>query len=223
MAYAAAGAAALFATWLRRLLDPLLGADFPFPTLFVAVLAIAWWAGFGPALLALVLGSLSATFFLLPSPAAWPVLGADQQLALGRFFIAGLAVALLGGALRRASGRADAVITDGRVERDQLRVALDHVGDGVIVADAQGRVCSLNRLAERLTGWHAEQARGQPLDRIFRIMNETTGTIVQSPLVSVLRARQPVALAEGHGADHGRRSAPADRRYRGADPERGHH
>jgi len=50
---------------VRLLLDPLLGTEFPFATLFVAILFTAWFAGFGPALVVVVIGAIFSDYFLL--------------------------------------------------------------------------------------------------------------------------------------------------------------
>ena len=42
-------------------------------------------------------------------------------------------------------------------------VALASIADGVITADAEGRVRYLNPAAEALTGWNAGEAAGRPL------------------------------------------------------------
>jgi hypothetical protein len=66
----------------RLLFAPLIGYQFPFATLFFAVLVSAWFGGVRPALMAALLGGLSAMFFLLP-PAGFAVRGLDQQVGLG--------------------------------------------------------------------------------------------------------------------------------------------
>ncbi|HEX8200023.1 MAG TPA: PAS domain S-box protein, partial [Isosphaeraceae bacterium] len=64
------------------------------------------------------------------------------------------------------------------------------------VADAGGRVEALNRVAESLTGWAAAEARGRPLEEVFRLVDEATGAPVETPVAQVLRAGDVVALAE---------------------------
>lgn len=52
-----------------------------------------------------------------------------------------------------------------------LTTALRSIGDGVIATGADGRVLLMNRIAEELTGWPLEEARGEPLDRVLRIVD----------------------------------------------------
>jgi PAS domain S-box-containing protein len=71
-------------------------------------------------------------------------------------------------------------------QREQLRVTLTSIGDGVITTDTQGRVTLLNRVAEALTGWTNEEAAGQPLFNVFRIIDERTRQTAEDPVANVL-------------------------------------
>jgi PAS domain S-box-containing protein len=53
----------------------------------------------------------------------------------------------------------------------------------------------MNQVAEQLTGWALNNAVNKPLDKIFCIMNETTGKTVESPVAKVLRTGLIVGLA----------------------------
>lgn len=61
--------------------------------------------------------------------------------------------------------------------------------------DAAGRVELLNPVAERLTGWAEDEARGKFLVEVFRIVNEDTLATVESPVGRVLRDGVTVGLA----------------------------
>ena len=50
-----------FATGARILLDPVLGRQYPFPTIYLAVIATAWYGGLRPALVSVVVGALAAS------------------------------------------------------------------------------------------------------------------------------------------------------------------
>jgi PAS domain-containing protein len=45
----------------------------------------------------------------------------------------------------------------------------------------------MNPVAEKLTGWKEQEAKGRPLNDIFRIVNEKTRQPVESPVSKVLR------------------------------------
>ncbi len=80
-------------------------------------------------------------------------------------------------------------------EREQLRVTLTSIGDGVIVTDAAGQVRLMNRVAEALTGWTEPEATGQPLEQVFRVVNEETRAAVGNPVSRALRHGGMVGLA----------------------------
>lgn len=74
-------------------------------------------------------------------------------------------------------------------------VTLNAIGDAVISTDARGRVEFINPVAESLTGWTSEEARGRPLRDVFHIVNEETRDPVEDPVVRVLREGVVVGLA----------------------------
>jgi len=80
-------------------------------------------------------------------------------------------------------------------QRQQLQVTLASIGDGVVVTDREGHVTFLNPVAAELTGWNTQEATGQPLDRVFRIVNEETRRPVENPVTRVLREGVVVGLA----------------------------
>ncbi|MCA9114607.1 MAG: PAS domain S-box protein [Planctomycetaceae bacterium] len=80
-------------------------------------------------------------------------------------------------------------------ERDLLSVTLASIGDGVITTDAEGRVTNLNGVAEALTGWSTQDAVGQPLEVVFRIVNEDSRQTVDNPATRALRDGVVVGLA----------------------------
>ena len=69
----------------------------------------------------------------------------------------------------------------------RYRITLMSVGDAVISTDAQGRVKLMNPVAETLTGWRADEARGKPLEEVFHVVDENTRKAAESPVNRVLR------------------------------------
>jgi PAS domain S-box-containing protein len=82
-----------------------------------------------------------------------------------------------------------------RESEDRLARVLKSIGDAVIVTDAQTRITRMNPVAERLTGWTIQEAEGELLSRIFRIVNETTRQTVESPADKVKTTGSIVGLA----------------------------
>ncbi len=77
----------------------------------------------------------------------------------------------------------------------RYRTIVQSIGDGVIATDAQGNVTMLNPVAEMLTGWSDEEARGKPLETIFTIINEESRQPVVNPVTRVLQKGRIVGLA----------------------------
>lgn len=80
-------------------------------------------------------------------------------------------------------------------ESEWLRVTLSSIGDGVVTTDEDGRVLTLNAVAESLTGWTQKEARGRPIGEVFVIVNEATRQPVENPVAQALRDGRVVGLA----------------------------
>ena len=81
-------------------------------------------------------------------------------------------------------------------EREKyLSRTLDSIGDAVITTDTGGRVVRMNPVAEQLTGWTLDEARGQQLTQVFHIVNAHSRKPVDNPVEKVLREGQIVGLA----------------------------
>jgi PAS domain S-box-containing protein len=77
----------------------------------------------------------------------------------------------------------------------QLRTTLDSIGDGVITCDAAGHIEMMNPVAMELTGWQQQEAKGQPLEKVFNIVSETNRETVENPVSKVKRLKHIVGIA----------------------------
>ena len=77
----------------------------------------------------------------------------------------------------------------------ELATTLRNVGDGVISTNLAGSIRFMNKVAERLTGWTEQSARGSRIEDVFRIVNEETRATVANPVQSILRHGKFVGLA----------------------------
>jgi len=80
-------------------------------------------------------------------------------------------------------------------EKELLRSTLLSIGDGVVTTDQQGKVTSINKVAEQLTGWTQEEAIGKPLEEVFNIINECTRERCENPVHKVLEIGNTIELA----------------------------
>jgi len=82
-------------------------------------------------------------------------------------------------------------------EKERAQVTLDSIGDAVLVTDLAGTVTYLNLEAESLTGWSRDEAVGQPLSKVFRIIDGTSREIAPNPAHRAIAEDRTVELAIG--------------------------
>lgn len=82
--------------------------------------------------------------------------------------------------IKAAEQAKQAALDDLSGERERARVTLECIGDAVISTNARGHVTYLNPVAERLTGWLREEAGGQALDRVFKVIDPKNGKPIES-------------------------------------------
>lgn len=80
-------------------------------------------------------------------------------------------------------------------EKELIAVTLQSIGDGVIAADTDGVVMLLNPVAGSMTGWPPEEAIGQPLGEVMRVLDERT----RRPMPDVLSRLREDSEAPGSG------------------------
>jgi PAS domain S-box-containing protein len=188
IAYTVGIAALVGAVLLRWLLDPLLGNSLPLVTLYGAVAVAVWVGGYRPAVLVTFLGYFACNYLFI-EPRARISVGDIQSIVglIAYLFTCSLIIAI-GEAARVARARAN--------HRGELfRVTLASIGDAVITTGTDGRVTYLNAVAESLTGWRHQEALGQPLDNVFRIVNEESRQPLDSPATRALRDNAVVGFA----------------------------
>lgn len=73
------------------------------------------------------------------------------------------------------------------IKNQYLETTLRSVGDGVISTDKDGVVVFLNKAAELLTGWTNESAKDQPVETVYRIVDDKTGETGENRAVKAIR------------------------------------
>jgi diguanylate cyclase (GGDEF)-like protein/PAS domain S-box-containing protein len=72
-------------------------------------------------------------------------------------------------------------------ERERALVTLRSIGDGVITTDANGQITFINPVAENLTGWQNEMAKGQTLEKVYPIIDEINHSPIENLVERCLR------------------------------------
>jgi PAS domain S-box-containing protein len=82
-----------------------------------------------------------------------------------------------------------------RRQREWLQVTLSSIGDAVIATDTSGRISFLNPVAQTLTGWQPAEAERQPVQSVFRIINEKSREPGEDIIQRVLHEGVIITLA----------------------------
>ena len=82
-------------------------------------------------------------------------------------------------------------------EKERAQVTLQSIGDAVISTDADGHIEYINPIAEALTAWSLDEARGRPLGDVLNLVNEITREPIENPLLCALGRSE-----SGASADH---------------------
>lgn len=120
---------------------------------------------------------------------------ADQIVGFLAYLGSCALIVWFGEALRRTTSKVQESELAARDHAQRLQVTIHSIGDAVVSTDSRGRVTLLNPVAEALTGWSSEEARGRPLTEVFDIVNETTREPVENPVDKVLETGRIVGLA----------------------------
>jgi diguanylate cyclase (GGDEF)-like protein/PAS domain S-box-containing protein len=80
-------------------------------------------------------------------------------------------------------------------EKERAQVTLNSIGDAVLSTDIAGKVTYLNQVAETMTGWRLDEARGRPLAEIFRIIDGVTRLPAENPGQRAILENRVVGLA----------------------------
>lgn len=165
-----------------------MGDAFPLVTLFGAVAAAAWAGGYRVAIPVTLVGYVACHYLFIPPRGHLDLNSSANQFGLVAYLFTCSLIIVFGEAARVAQTRVTQT-------REVFRVTLRSIGDAVITTDTEARVTYLNEVAETLTGWSHGDALGQPLERVFQIVNEVTRNPVGNPATRALREGIVVGLA----------------------------
>jgi PAS domain S-box-containing protein len=157
--YAVALLAAGFAVLARQLLTPFLEDSYPYIVAFLAVIFVAWEAGFGPTVLCTVVVGLATDLILVPPRGELFTGGLPERVGLGLFLFSGVGAGVLGESQRQARVRAERALAEARdrqVELDRQRAVLDTLFDtspaGLALFDGDLRYVRVNAALAALDG-----------------------------------------------------------------------
>ncbi len=186
LGYASAFLATMLAAALTALMWPFIDPAVSL-LFFIAVLFSSWYGGIQPGLLSSLLSTIGCNYFFV-KPAGSFALGPEDLLRLTLFMLAAVFVSSLTMTRKQAL---DAALR----MKSQLAVTFKSIGDAVITTDARGKVTFMNYVAQSLTGWKEEEARGRALNEIFQLTDASTNTVVVDTVVErVIRDNAVIGL-----------------------------
>ncbi|WP_455209848.1 EAL domain-containing protein [Kaarinaea lacus] len=74
-------------------------------------------------------------------------------------------------------------------QKEQAQVTLHSIGEGVITTNADGKIIYINPVAQQLTGWSSEYAKGQELMTVFSIVDEEGATPKLDPVLKAIQEK----------------------------------
>ncbi|MGO8697670.1 MAG: PAS domain S-box protein [Limisphaerales bacterium] len=157
-AYGLAAALVALAFLLRLLLDPLWGDRLPFVSFFVACGVVAQFAEAGPSVFASVAGFLLAVwFFMAPRHTLW-VQDRVERVNSVFYFVLCFSVVWFSLRTRRALQRE----REAKAALREFAAIIESTDDAIVAETLEGRIVSWNAAAQKLFGFTAAEAIGQP-------------------------------------------------------------
>src|SRR5215471_14741996 len=155
--YGLALAVTLLGFAVRRMLDPILTVQATYIFFTPAIIIASAAGGFGPGLLATVLGVVGGLYFSgdLPSPTP------RELTSAAAFGAIGFGIAWFGGWFRRNRRAAAAAAEQVLAREAHLKSILETVPDAMIVIDERGIITDFSAAAQRTFGYTAEEAVGR--------------------------------------------------------------
>ena len=176
---------------VRWLLDPWLAESMPLVTLYGAVAAAVWLGGYTEAVSAAIVGYLACDYLFIEPRGVFGFSDSSSFVGALAYSVTCAIIIGLGNATRIAQRQ-----SHGRGEL--LRTTLASIGEGVVMTDLDGRITSMNPIAEMLVGATEAAARGQLVGDVLHIVDEETRGTIENPAVRILRGE---ALGESARRD----------------------
>ncbi len=81
-------------------------------------------------------------------------------------------------------------------EKERAEVTLQSIADAVITTDRSGTVDYVNPVAEKMTGWPADEACGKNVTEIVKFVKDGGREIIEDPVSQALASGDPIQLSD---------------------------
>jgi PAS domain S-box-containing protein len=188
---------------LRTLLDPIMGQQ-GIAVFLAAILVSAWIGGVGPALLSVVLLHVIHGYWFSDPTGLWQP-NMASIISIAAYYLVAITVGLLSQKRTAAQRREREQQFEAISQREHLRATLSCMADGVLVTDVHGRLTLINPIAEAMTGWKLDEAKGKPWWEVFVVRREDGLDSAERPIdrvlqdVRIVHETAPLALTSRTG------------------------
>ena len=187
--YGLAVLAAIAALLLRQALNPFLGYENPYHTMWPAVVFAAWYCGIGPSVATVIVGGTGIWYWFLPPRNSFLIKGRVEFSGMLGFLVLSAVIIALGESARRTLARQQraedalkenqeqledrvkertAALQEKTAELIEKATLLDLANDAIFVKAADGTISYWNQGAERLYGWTMQEALGHSPAELLR-------------------------------------------------------
>lgn len=159
--YALAVATAAAALLLRRALSPAIGNQFPFLTLWPAVVFSSWYCGVGPSIMAGLLSLAGTWLWFVPFSGSFHLRMSNVYGMIGFLVFSGLIIAM-GEANRKANRRQRDSLAGALAATAKFEAVFQETATFAGVLTLDGTLIEANRLSLQMCGYRAEEELGKP-------------------------------------------------------------
>ncbi len=124
----------------------------------------------------------------------YQLLAQNNYLALSVFLCSQLLALLLLFTLRKEPAKAENGMGNLQGWINNYQLTLNSLGEGLISTDDRGLIQYMNQVAEKYTGWSLQEAKNLPLEKVFSVFHEETGTPLENVVRRVLNSGETVGL-----------------------------
>jgi len=111
----------------------------------------------------------------------------NSNLAFAGIIASMLLIILVFSLLFKALRKTKKISDELYLRKENYRVTLNSLGEGVISTNKEGRITYMNLSAEQLTGWRWQDAKEQLLHQVFDVVNEQTGKPIEHIVSRILK------------------------------------
>lgn len=153
--------------WLRLAFNPILGKRAPFLLFPIVTLVAARFGGWLPGLVATVLTTLGAWFFLTDPPNSFYIADKAEAESLAVYAISATAISLLGGQVHATLLSKTRSEEAARQSESLVRALLDSSAQAILAVNIDGKIVTENAATETMFGYKREELLYQPLDLLI--------------------------------------------------------